>query len=58
MLDVRDAQLDAEENACVQKAIRRHVHELLKCVGFIPFASDPRFPIPVRTGTDKGNLTV
>lgn len=31
MLDDRDAQLDAEENACGQQAIWRHVYDLMKC---------------------------
>lgn len=31
MLQDRDAQLDAEENACGQQAIRRHVYDLMKC---------------------------
>jgi hypothetical protein len=31
MLDDRDAQLDAEEDACGQQAIRRHVYDLMKC---------------------------
>jgi len=31
MLDDRDAQLDAEENACGQQAIWRHDYDLMKC---------------------------
>ncbi|CAI7587822.1 unnamed protein product [Penicillium manginii] len=31
MLDDRGAQLDAEENACGQQAIWRHVYDLMKC---------------------------
>ncbi|CAG7991488.1 unnamed protein product, partial [Penicillium salamii] len=31
MLDDRDAQLDAEENACGQQAIWRRVYDLMKC---------------------------
>lgn len=31
MLDDRDAQLDAEENACGQQAVWRHVYDLMKC---------------------------
>lgn len=30
MLDDRDAQLDAEENACSQQAVWRHVYDLMK----------------------------
>lgn len=31
MLDDRDAQLDAEENACGQQAVWRRVYDLMKC---------------------------
>lgn len=31
MLDDRDAQLDAKENACGQQAIWRHIYDPMKC---------------------------